>query len=140
MSLENNKEYSEKRLSKVEKEIKSLDIVESLSNVCIYVCGSYGRMEANSNSDLDLFFIDFDTQIKKKTYKEDDKRTLDNDLKNILRKMKFPEFSNDGEYLKVHSLNKILTELGGRNDDYENFFTTRLLLILESVPLFNKKI
>ncbi|WP_298435966.1 hypothetical protein [uncultured Jannaschia sp.] len=47
-------------------------------------------------------------------------------------KLEFPKFSNDGEYLRVVQKDDILTNLGGRDDDHLNFFTTRMLLLLES--------
>ena len=50
--------------------------------------------------------------------------------------MGFPKFSNDGEYLKILEAPEILKHLGSANDDYLNHFTARLLLILESKPIF----
>lgn len=52
----------------------------------------------------------------------------------------FPKFSNDGMFLKILHVDDILESLGSPNDDYKNFFTARLLLLLESRPLTNQSI
>ena len=54
--------------------------------------------------------------------------------------MGFGDFSNDGQYLEIHYIDDILDNLGSPSDDYQNFFTARLLLLLESYPLFNKRL
>jgi len=140
MNLKERHNYSEFRLLELEKGIKKLPVLSSLKNICIYACGSYARKEAHTDSDIDLFFIDYDTEDDYKSHKKTDKILLDAELIRIIDELGFPEFSNDGEYLEVHSLKNILKELGGRNDDYKNYFTTRLLMILESAPLSNKAI
>ena len=58
-------------------------------------------------------------------------------LIDCVEEQKLPGFSNDGEYLTVHYLDDIHTALGSPSDDYRNFFTTRMLLLLESRSLFN---
>jgi hypothetical protein len=62
---------------------------------------------------------------------------VDAELIKMSRNMGFPDFSGDGEYLQIHSLEHLIHELGSQTDDYKNFFTARLLLILESCPLYN---
>jgi hypothetical protein len=52
----------------------------------------------------------------------------------------FPPFSGGGEYLQVHYLEDILRVLGSPKDDYKNYFTARLLLLLESQPLYNEEL
>lgn len=138
MNLRDRKKYSEFRLQELGKRIKKLPVLSNLENICIYACGSYARKEAHKGSDIDLFFIDYDIEADHKSYNKNDKALLDAELIKIAKELGFPEFSNDGEYLEVHSLNNILKELGGRKDDYENYFTTRLLMLLESVPLSNE--
>jgi predicted metal-binding transcription factor (methanogenesis marker protein 9) len=51
--------------------------------------------------------------------------------------LEFPTFSNDGEFLRFLYLDDMLAMLGGREDDFQNFFTARMLLLLESAPLVN---
>lgn len=108
-------------------ELKSSDL-----GLCIYATGSYGRKEASRYSDLDLFFVHKDRPISKI-----EKTLVDASLIKITREMEFGDFSGDGEYLQVHDLKEILDNLGNREDDYRNFFTARMLLLLESTPIFN---
>ena len=102
--------------------------LRTLRDLSIYVTGSYGRLEAHERSDLDLFFIsNRDVPIDRTT-----KILIDAQLIRIARDMGFPPFSNDAQYLQIHSLNEMLNKLGTAEDDSRNFFTARLLLLLES--------
>jgi hypothetical protein len=48
--------------------------------------------------------------------------------------------SNDGQFLKVYSLEDMLKSLGAPQDDSENSFTARMLLLLESKSVWNDDI
>lgn len=52
---------------------------------------------------------------------------------------KFPDFSNDGVYLKFLHVEDVLKHIGRREDDYVNAFTARMLMMLESSWLYNEK-
>ena len=52
--------------------------------------------------------------------------------------MSFPKFTNDGKYLEILFADEMLSSLGGRQDDHMNYFTSRMLLLLESHPVLNK--
>ena len=113
-----------------------------LTNICIYATGSYGRREASAASDVDLFIVDairVDEQGK-------DERSLSNVEQIRLKaalievcndELGLPEFDGDGRFLDVHPFGKILEALGGTRDDALNYFTARLLLLLESQVVFN---
>ena len=45
--------------------------------------------------------------------------------------------SRDGAFLKIHPQKELLESIGTEKDDAENHFTARLLLLLESKPVFN---
>lgn len=104
---------------------------------CVYTTGSFGRGEAGDHSDLDLFIVGLTTDDRppKNRLGRLDEILIKADLIECTRKMKFPEFSGDGEYLVRHSVHQLIDSLGKRNDDAENTFTARLLLLLESRPL-----
>ncbi len=131
-----NENYSKLRLQEISNRIK--DIPQLKDNfLCIYTTGSYGRQEASENSDLDLFFLDsnenkFTTNI--------DKTLINAEVIKICRNMGLPEFSKDGGYLTIHNIGEIKNELGSPNDDYYNYFTARMLLLLESKPIYNKSL
>jgi hypothetical protein len=57
------------------------------------------------------------------------------DLIRLNNELGMKPFSGDGEYLKVHELDDLIAGTGSSQDDSENLFTTRLLLLLESKPL-----
>ena len=133
--FERREAYCKGKLATLREKVSKIDNLSNMPDLCIYVTGSYGRSEASEFSDLDLFFIknsSYDHPIRRT-----DKILMDADLIRITRDMKLPEFSGYGEYLEIHYICSILKELGSRSDDYDNLFTARLLLILESQPVYN---
>lgn len=52
--------------------------------------------------------------------------------------LRFPAFSNDGQYLVLLHTDDILENLGGRTDDHQNYFTARMLLLLEGHCLYGE--
>jgi hypothetical protein len=50
--------------------------------------------------------------------------------------MGFPAFSGDGRYLEVQYVHEMERVLGSPRDDSLNAFTARMLLLLESQPLY----
>ena len=135
--IQKRKEWSTDRINEFTRAVTKLPEVTKHSDLCIYVTGSFGRLEASEHSDLDLFFIKGDTQAHP-CMPYIDKTLMNASLIWKCREMDFPEFSGDGEYLEVHYLHKMRENLGGRRDDYENLFTARLLLLLESLPIYNE--
>jgi predicted nucleotidyltransferase len=104
-------------------------------HLTIYAAGSYGRLEASKYSDIDLFFVlakprNFFDEIKIPEIR------LLSEIVEIGYNMDFPKFSNDGHFLKLLFLDDILENLGSPADDYHNHFTARMLLLLESKPIY----
>jgi hypothetical protein len=54
--------------------------------------------------------------------------------------MEFPSFSGDGRFLAVHYVGDMERVLGSPQDDLENAFTARMLLLLESRCVFNETV
>ena len=134
--LSSGQDNSLARLEHVRSQISDLESLTDLPHLCIYVTGSFGRLEASQHSDLDLFFLDSGHSAAQPISRIA-KTLLDADLIRTVRRLGFPEFSNDAEYLSIHYLEDIKNSLGGREDDFKNYFTARLLLLLESRPLHN---
>nr|VFK55947.1 MAG: Nucleotidyltransferase domain-containing protein [Candidatus Kentron sp. TUN]VFK62100.1 MAG: Nucleotidyltransferase domain-containing protein [Candidatus Kentron sp. TUN] len=105
--------------------------------VSIFCGGSLGRGDAGKESDLDLFIL---SNKEGKDIRRMDTLKLLADAININEKLKYPEFSNDGQYFKVYSFPDMFERLGSPNDDVDNLFTVRMLLLLESRPIFNKEL
>lgn len=127
---------SQQRLDDLRDHVKNILVLKDLSDLCIYVTGSYGRLEASNYSDLDLFFIHKGAQATNPLLKKHS-ILLNAKLIELASSLGFPEFSNDGEYLTVHYLDDIRDKLGSQEDDFRNYFTARILLLLESHPIFN---
>ena len=105
--------------------------------VCVFTCGSLGRFEIAENSDLDLFFI---IEHKDgKVYSNIEKYIFFSKMYSINKDNNFPEPSKQGEYWDF-IINKHLLDIGSRSEDFNNSFTARMLLILESKPLYNEKL
>lgn len=108
-------------------------------HVCVYACGSLGRLEMTKSSDLDLFFILMNDGDKGETFCTNlEKYTFFAKLLDINEKHSFKEPSKHGIYWDFIS-EKSLLDIGSRQEDYNNSFTARMLLILESKPLYNDK-
>ncbi len=128
-------EYSQRRIAEFRDAL--VDAVPELSkcpNLCIYATGSFGRREAGEYSDLDLFFV---VDGKREDIPNLTKTLIDADLIRLCARLGYPEFSGDGEYLKIHTLGDLSQRIGDQDEDAENIFTARMLLFLESVPLHN---
>ncbi|WP_114939632.1 nucleotidyltransferase domain-containing protein [Mucilaginibacter endophyticus] len=135
-TLNARKEYSQSKIDLIKASIQEIEELKKHKNLCIYVTGSFGRQEATEYSDVDIFFINSETedQISKLS-----KTLIDADFIRLIDKMGFPPFSNDGQFLQIHSLEDIISHLGSPKDDFSNYFTARLLLLLESSPLYNEE-
>lgn len=101
---------------------------------CVYVTGSYGREEASEHSDLDLFIVG-GKDVMGKAFSRLDEICLEADLIRACRALKLPEFSGDGKYLVKYTIAELKDAIGQPEDDAQNTFTARLLLLLESKPL-----
>ena len=127
------------RLKEVRANISKLDELKSFKDLTVFGAGSYARHEASKYSDIDLFFL-----CRKNRNKQIDPRTkelrLFGKMIEVVENLNFPKFSNDCQYLNVLSTGDILQHLGSPTDDHENYFTARMLLLLESKCLYGDKI
>lgn len=107
--------------------------------ICIYACGSLGRLEMTKKSDLDLFFIimnEGDEEFKNPSNL--DKYRFFSKIYNVNKEQGFEAPSGQGKYWEfIHQKN--LLDIGSRHEDFNNSFTARMLLILESKPLYNEE-
>ena len=136
MNLADHKAYSEERLNVIRERVQTIPEL-SKNSLCIFATGSYGRLEASENSDLDLFFLD---SAEEKPTSNIDKTLINANVIKICREVNLPEFSKDGGYLTIHNIGDILHYLGSQQDDAQNYFTARMLLLLESRQIYNKEL
>ena len=114
---------------------------------CVYATGSFGRLEAGDQSDLDVFIVS-----KTAESEQDGNKLIVNRLSNLdtilvkaelikaISSLGMPQFDADGKYLASHSIHDLKTHLGTPEDDYRNALTGRLLLFLESRPLIGQDV
>ena len=133
--LKRRQEDADGKLAQVHDLLKERKDLFQDRKVAAYLAGSLGRGDVGKFSDLDLFLI---------TTKPDSKRKWLEDLEilsfvvQINERLGYGSFSNDGEYLKIYSLEKMLEALGAPQDDSENLFTARMLLLLEARCICNQ--
>lgn len=107
------------------------------AEISVYCGGSLGRGDVGNTSDLDLFIL---SNKKSREVSRIDTLVLLSAVININEKLGFTQFSNDGQYLQVYSFPDMLDALGSPDDDIQNLFTVRMLLLLESRPIFNDEL
>jgi predicted nucleotidyltransferase len=106
---------------------------KALAQGCVYVVGSAGRGEMTPSSDLDLFLV---THAEPRRVHEILAQAA------VLRMMSengLPEPSNDALFLRLYAARDLERRLGAVQDDPENTFTARMLLVLESRVLYGQE-
>ncbi len=131
--LERRRKETADRIAKLRLELKNAEALCS-NAACVYMTGSFSRGEASRYSDLDLFIIG-ETADGKRALGGLDEILIKSDLVRATRKLGIPDFSGEGEYLTHYTVEEIVDTLGKPEDDVNNTFTARLLLLLESRPL-----
>jgi predicted nucleotidyltransferase len=144
--LESRRSFTSKRLSDIRSRLVEAE-ARVKDRACVYATGSFGRGEASTHSDLDLFIVGKDEEAGANTERNPRSalRRLDEicvkaNLIHATRELNFPEFSGDGEYLGHYALSDLIKTLGTRQDDVTNTFTARMLLLLESCPLVGEDV
>jgi predicted nucleotidyltransferase len=110
---------------------------------CVYATGSFGRLEAGPDSDLDLFIVVETKSIDETKSSEPEKPLLNavdeiklkKELIDVVEKNGIANFDGGGRFLTSHTINSYTKWLGSNEDDYRNTLTGRMLLLLESRPL-----
>lgn len=123
--------YSFKKIRELKEEINKHFSPEINDNFCIFLVGSYGRLEASPNSDLDCIFI------RKNNSGELDEYGVCTQVLEIAEKSGIIKPTGDtgtfGEFVKFDDL---LENIGGVDDTNKNL-THRVLILTESHHLYN---
>lgn len=134
-ALRERRRYSKIRLDSVRQRLAGTDAGDVLANAgVVYATGSMARGDASQHSDLDVFILSH-TDGEHRALSKLDSIRLKAKLIEVVEAEALPKFSDDGKYLVVHTIDEMLGKLGTAEDDYENLFTARMLLLLESAPL-----
>jgi predicted nucleotidyltransferase len=117
---------SEERLAGLRRDLSTaLGAIEDRfedPQLCIYATGSLARGEATIHSDLDAFFLLSGSRKDKAISRIRDVKIL-NAVVSAADTHRFPDFSNDGEFLSFLHIEDLIGQLGSRGDDYHNTFT-----------------
>lgn len=135
--LRPRRRFVSERVAALRARIAEIVELREVPGLCVYLTGSYGRYEASPYSDLDIFFMHKGSSSQNAVLPVQ-KTLIDAALIRACRELGFPEFTGGGQYLTIHYLDDIRASLGGPEDDARNFFTARMLLLLESLPLYNE--
>lgn len=144
--LESRRSFTTQRLNDLRSRLVEAE-ARAKDKACVYATGSFGRGEASTHSDLDLFIVGKDDDVgsdvernARSALRRLDEICVKANLIHATRELDFPEFSGDGEYLGHYALSDLIKALGKRQDDVTNTFTARLLLLLESCPLVGEAV
>jgi predicted nucleotidyltransferase len=143
--LPRRRSYTQERIKVLREKLKSAEAIAA-AKACVYATGSFGRGEASSHSDLDLFIVGKKNGRRGPDGKEGsllkglDEILIKADLIEVTRELGIPEFSGDGRYLVHYSVHDFTKTLGTPEDDVTNTFTARLLLLLESCSLVEEAV
>lgn len=133
--FDQKRENSASKLRELRASLLNLPELEPFTELTVFATGSYARGEASTHSDIDLFFLNR-SAINSIPDVNINTIRLFAKIVEISHSLGFPKFSNDGVYLKIIEAPQILFHLGNAEDDYKNHFTARLLMILESKPVY----
>ncbi|MEC4590833.1 nucleotidyltransferase domain-containing protein [Nitrospirillum amazonense] len=144
--LNKRRAYTSHRTQVLKSKLTEADNILA-GKACVYATGSFGRLEAGENSDLDLFIVGkvdaslpANGRARKSLLTRLDEICVKADLIEETRSLDFPEFDGDGKYLAHYSSDEFVESLGQPDDDSKNTLTGRLLLFLESRPLLGDKV
>lgn len=132
--------YSKERLARLQEALASHPDIRDIHNFCIYTAGSFGRGDAAKGADLDVFMFKLGSARNGENKVTISQQSLAfSALIKTAKELEFPKFTDDGKYLEIHYLDDMFSALGDRDDDKNNYFTARMLLLLESKPIFGSE-
>lgn len=143
--LHDRRQQTRRRIGELRERLREAEGIVT-GKACVYATGSFGRVEASSHSDLDLFIVGKSNGQKGRDGKEGsllrhlDEIRVKADLIETTQALRIPEFSGDGRYLTHYSVDELVSTLGTPEDDANNTLTARLLLLLESFPLLESAV
>ena len=143
--LTERRTYTENRIEDIRTRLAESEAIAN-GKACVYMTGSFGRLEASQHSDLDLFILGKSDEVAERDDRKGRLLTrleeicIKADLIHVTNELGIKKFSGDGRYLVHYSIGELTTRLGTEEDDVTNTFTARLLLLLESRHLLESSV
>lgn len=137
--------YSGEKLNEVRDTLKSLVTGAISDNIpydsySVYATGSFGRYEASKGSDLDTFIVGVPySRDGKPNFPKLDQKILIGRIIEAIRQVGLPDLDRDGEFIRYYSTEDLVKNIGLPDDEVENTFTARLLLLLESTHVSSQE-
>lgn len=102
--LKERRKFTNQRIADVKERLRGTEKLTD-GKACVYATGSYGRGEASSHSDLDVF-IAAKAQVDKPVSQLNrlDEICVKADLIRVTNALGFPPFSGDGRYLQKYNV------------------------------------
>ncbi|HFT0298924.1 TPA: DUF294 nucleotidyltransferase-like domain-containing protein [Proteus mirabilis] len=128
-------DYSNDKLAKIRSSLeKELNDIDFKSNFSVITTGSYGRMEASDESDMDFFIICDSQESKEKILK------ISTQISESIKEHVPKNTGSTGTFGEsaINTIDEILSNIGGQDDSNE-LLTRRMLFILEGKYIFNNE-
>lgn len=132
--LESRRSFTTRRLGDLRSRLVEAE-ARAKDKACVYATGSFGRGEASTHSDLDLFIVGKDDEVgsnaernPRSALRRLDEICVKANLIHATRELDFPEFSGDGEYLGHYALSDLIRTLGRRQDDVANTIYSKVVI------------
>lgn len=134
---ESRARWSRTKLGEISNNFAKMKELKKYPRIVVYATGSYARLEAGEHSDLDVFFVNIGRTRDISHPKTKEIRLFGKILEEA-ENLKLPPFSNDSQYLNLLHIQDILENLGSPTDDHSNYFTARMLLLLEGYCVYGE--
>lgn len=128
LHLKENWQYSYEILQKLNSRLN--DVFGEKPNISIATAGSYGRMEASKESDLDFIILCGDGS-------KDEGNEIRQEVNNILDELGIEKPNPKGAFSTTQSSKTLVEDIGSKSD-FADSLTQRMLLLMESRPLYNE--
>jgi len=141
-AIQERMQQSRRKLGEIRTKAAEYDSLDN-KRLCVFAAGSLGRLESGKNSDFDVFMLAYDPSRRKKDLNSVtrlEEYEVFSSLIQINQELSFPKFSGDGRFLKTYEVYEMIKATGSPQDDSENLFTARMLLLLESQPITNEEL
>lgn len=127
-NFKKNWDYSHKILTEINRRLT--EAFPNENSFCITTAGSYGRMEASPESDLDfVIFLNENATIK-----DLEIRTA---VRKIAKELDIPLPNEQGVFSQPIAKRDLIDNIGGADDNLTKL-AQRMLLLMETKPLFNE--
>lgn len=135
--LADRQKHSSDRLAELSSRLAEITSDLELDGLSIICAGSYARGEASEHSDIDLFFAYVNKPSS--TRPNTNHLRLFGRLIDLNEQMGFPPYSRDAHFLKTLNAAAMRPHLGSPQDDESNYFTMRMLTLLESACVLGEE-